>query len=113
MRAYHAADVNGDGFVRKSEFRRFLQTIVYYNQLWSLFESLDNNNDSNNNPQEVGDRRITKEEFEKAAASVLDLGDKSAGQVFDEMDTNKGGVVLFDELCEWMAKNNNVESLLS
>jgi hypothetical protein len=36
-RAYKAADVSGDGFIGRLEFRRLLHYIVYFNNLWHLF----------------------------------------------------------------------------
>jgi Ca2+-binding EF-hand superfamily protein len=91
MAAYKAADRSGNGFVERNEFGYFLRYIVYYNNLWSLFASMDDN----------GDRRITKQEF-TAAASKLNLP-RDAQDVFDEIDENKGGMILFDELIHWMA----------
>jgi len=94
MAAYKAADRNGDGFIRRSEFGFFLRFIQYYNNLWHVFEGVDTD----------GDRRITKEEFE---AAQLELNGNDAAQVFDEMDKNGGGKVLFGELCQWMATNKS------
>lgn len=91
MAAYKAADRNGDGFVRKSEFAFFMRYAVYYNNLWHMFESVDSD----------GDRRISKEEFVKAA-DKLDLG-SDAEEIFAEMDVNDGGVVLFGEMIQWFA----------
>ena len=95
MAAYKAADLSGDGFVSRSEFGYFLRFIVYYNHLWSIFAALDKDND----------HRVSKEEFVKAA-DKLDLG-RDADEVFDEMDVNGGGMVLFDELCAWLAQHKS------
>jgi Ca2+-binding EF-hand superfamily protein len=45
MRAYKAADRNGDGFIKKNEFCFFLKFIHYYNDLWKLFDQLDESGD--------------------------------------------------------------------
>jgi Ca2+-binding EF-hand superfamily protein len=95
MAAYKAADRNGDGFVLKSEFGFFMRYAVYYNNLWHMFESLDSD----------GDRRISKEEFVKAA-DKLDLG-SDAEEIFAEMDVNDGGMVLFGEMIKWFAENKS------
>jgi Ca2+-binding EF-hand superfamily protein len=100
MRAYKAADRQsggsgqdfGDGFIQKKEFRFFLAFVRYYNELWKAFESADAD----------ADRRLTKSEFAAAAAA---LGVENPEQVFDEVDSNSGGVVLFDEFCAWLARN--------
>jgi Ca2+-binding EF-hand superfamily protein len=94
MRAYKAADKNDDGFIKKNEFRFFVRFIHYYNELWTKFESIDDD----------GDRRLTKSEFQQAA-TMVGLDDPDA--VFEEIDSNDGGVVLFDEFCSWMAKREN------
>ena len=95
MAAYKAADLSGDGFVSRSEFGYFLRFILYYNKVWQVFESVDMD----------GDRRITKDEFVKAA-DKLDLG-RDAEEVFAEMDVNGGGMVLFGELCHWLAEHKS------
>lgn len=95
MAAYKAADRNGDGFIHRSDFGFFIRFVVYYNNLWQVFESVDVD----------GDRRISKEEFVKAANKLDLVGD--ANKVFNEMDTNKGGMVLFGEMIHWFAENKS------
>jgi hypothetical protein len=34
----------------------------------------------------------------------MNLDDKDAKQAFDDMDSNDGGIVLFDEFCIWYTK---------
>lgn len=96
MAAYKACDSSGNGFVERKEFGYFLRYLVYYNNLWSVFMAID----------EDGDRRISKEEFH-AAADKLELSSKEATVVFEEIDVNGGGMILFDELIHYMATNNN------
>jgi Ca2+-binding EF-hand superfamily protein len=96
MRAYKAADKNGDGFIKKNEFRFFLKYIRYYNQLWKQFADIDAD----------GDRRLSKKEFVQAAA-FDGMSEADLGAVFDEMDANGGGKVLFDELCAYMAAKDD------
>lgn len=40
MRAYKAADRDGDGLVERREFRRLLHYLVYFNDLWDMFEEV-------------------------------------------------------------------------
>ena len=94
MRAYKASDKNGDGFVRQSEFESFIRFLVYYNNLWHEFSEGD----------EDGDRRMSKDEF-VTIAGKMEIG--SPESVFDEMDENGGGVILFDEFCSWMSKHKS------
>lgn len=93
MRAYKASDKNGDGFITKKEFRFFLRYIYYYNDLWQQFAKMD----------EDADRRLDAEEFQTISQLVaID----NPSEVFEEMDVNKGGYVLFDEFCAWLAKRD-------
>lgn len=93
MRAYKATDLDKNGFVTRNEFMFFLAFLSFYNNLWDLFGSIDSD----------GDRRLTEEEF-VAAAPGLNL--EHPHQVFQEMDANHGGLVLFDEFCNYMANRH-------
>lgn len=95
MAAYKASDQSGDGFVQRKEFGYFLRYLVYYNNLWSLFVAFDKDSD----------RRISRNEFVKSFAALELRGD--ASEVFDEIDTNDGGMILFDELCNYMANKHS------
>jgi Ca2+-binding EF-hand superfamily protein len=107
MRAYKAADQQqqasgeggggkvADGFIQKKEFRFFLTFVHFYNELWTRFSSADAD----------ADRRLSRSEFAEAA-SALGVEEADVNRVFDEIDTNRGGVVLFDEFCTWLAERN-------
>jgi len=95
MRAYKAADANGTGFVGRAEFEFFLRYLVHFTNLWVAFQDTDTS----------GDRRVSLQEF-LAARERLQVGTEvEARSAFAEMDRNRGGVVLFEEFCDWMAKN--------
>ena len=36
-----AADTSGDGFIERNEFSRLLSYLVYFNNLWHVFEEID------------------------------------------------------------------------
>ncbi|CAF1195807.1 unnamed protein product [Didymodactylos carnosus] len=90
MRAFRAADSNGNGFVDLSEFGLLLDLLVYYNDLSQKFKVLDIN----------GDKRISFDEFKKGYAqegrSISDRAELK--REFDAIDTNHGGYILFDEV---------------
>ena len=93
MRAYKAADVSGDGFIERREFKKLLHYLVYFNNVWHLFEQVDAN----------GDRRLDLSEFKRGCA-VVGVGGLSEAELvaeFDQIDENQGGYVLFDEFCRW------------
>ena len=97
MRAYKAADVSGDGFIERREFRLLLMYIVYFNELWDTFEEIDTD----------GDRRLTKAEFARGGRAVgLSLSAEQAAAEFARVDENEGGYVLFDEFCSWAARTH-------
>lgn len=113
MRAYQAAkDVaqkdgknmtqHGGDYIERNEFRLFLVYLSRYLELWQMFSGMDDD----------GDRRVTFEEFEKGVAKLGEWGvtieDPKAK--FDEIDTNGGGMILFDEFSKWaMEKLISVE----
>lgn len=95
MRAYKAADVNNDGFIRRREFRLLLKYIIYFNGLWEKFDSIDSNHD----------HRLDLAEFTAGCGLLgIKLSRAEAELEFYACDTDGGGMVLFDEFCSWCAK---------
>ncbi|CAG8473583.1 hypothetical protein C2G38_2110247 [Gigaspora rosea] len=96
LRAYKAADTSKDGFVQLDEFGRLLELLHYYNELYEIFKVLDVDHD----------KRISFEEFKKGHKLMkLDgLSDEELREEFGKIDTNNGGLILFDEFCIYAAK---------
>jgi Ca2+-binding EF-hand superfamily protein len=95
MRAYKAADRNGTGFISRKEFDLVLDYLAKYNALWNVFSAADTS----------GDGRLTLNEFVTAAAKIPELKDLDPVAVFKQLDTNNGGVLLFDEFCHWFVRS--------
>ncbi|PKC12544.1 EF-hand [Rhizophagus irregularis] len=96
MRAYKAADTSQDGFIDFKEFGRLIDLLHYYNNLFQIFKKLDIDND----------RRINFNEFKKGyeLMGINVNSPKELKSKFDEIDTNRGGYILFDEFCTHAAK---------
>jgi len=92
MGAFKSCDRSGDGYVQRHEFGYFLRFIQYYNNLWSLFGAVDQDNG----------RRISKNEFLQASPK---MNIDNPLTVFRKIDATNGGMILFGELCEYMAIN--------
>ena len=83
MRAYKAADADGNGWIGQREFRKLLHFVVYFNKLWHIFEQLDADND----------HRIQKAEFISSASKIPGLEQLSprvAAAKFDRIDADGG-----------------------
>mmetsp|Transcript_55139 Transcript_55139/g.160907 ORF Transcript_55139/g.160907 Transcript_55139/m.160907 type:complete len:461 (-) Transcript_55139:83-1465(-) len=106
MRAFQAAknsvpsaeDSPGEDYVQRKEFRILLQFLRHYFELWVMFETIDSEND----------RRINLEEFTAAVPKLNDWGvsieEGTEESVFNQIDSNDGGQVLFVEFCNWAIK---------
>ncbi len=101
MRAFQAAkrvhngtsNDRGSDYIERVEFRLLLVYLLKYFEVWQMFDSIDNGNDS----------RIHLEEFKAAIPQIEAWGVKvdDPEAAFAEIDTNGGGQLLFDEFAEW------------
>lgn len=97
----------GPDYVERSEFRYFIVYLLQYYDIWfTLYTKLaTSSNDSDND----NDYRISKDKFE-SNYSVIQEWDKenvfdsnaTPDEVFDVIDTNHGGYILFDELADYI-----------
>merc|ERR1719316_280525 len=103
MRAFQAAknsvpqedDAHAANYVQKMEFRILLQFIAHYFELWNVFNIIDTSHD----------HRLNLQEFTSILPKLGDWGIIVARgnerMVFNQIDRNHGGQVLFAEFCEW------------
>ena len=95
MRAYKAADVDGNGFVNRREFRLLLEYLIYFNKIWDKFDEIDTSDD----------RKLDLPEFTKGCKILgEEMPAAECKAEFEKMDKNGGGSVLFDEFCMWIAR---------
>lgn len=100
MRAFQAAKTKykskskyGDDYIEWMEFRIFLVYLRQYFEYWVMFNRADTS----------GDRKIDFNEF-KGALPLLEkwgVKIKDPQAEFHKIDTNKGGVIMFDEFCQY------------
>ena len=102
IRAYNAAKTlekkeKDDEFVEFIEFRMLLVYIYHYFELMVMYDEIDSSND----------RRVTLEEFKKAVPQIEKWGlkIKDPEATFKSIDKNGGGVILFDEFCDFGTKS--------
>ena len=124
MRAYRAADINGDGLIKRREFHLLIEYLVYFTDLWDVFDEIDSNHD----------RRLSHHEFvagceklgivsSQATCRLVISGSILTGclcfqfateeeleQEFVTMDMRDGGggFILFDEFSKWCARRQLV-----
>jgi len=109
-RAFHAARCMGgddpetthdeDSYIEFREFRCFLAYIRHYLELFQMFDEIDDSND----------RRVSFDEFRRCVPLLEEWGCKpetlaamksNPAAVFAEIDTDRGGMILFDEFADW------------
>ena len=101
-RAFQAAKNLGSGknadYVEKSEFRLLLVYLRQYFELYVAYNRLDSSDD----------RRLSLPEFragvELLATWGIDVPEAEIEAEFAAIDTNGGGIILFDEFSDWALK---------
>ena len=103
MRAYKKADEKGsaeyEGLITRKEFAYFIDYIKIYNDMWKKFDVIDSSDD----------KRIELHELIKGRKLLGDYSEEEIKKIFNEIDTNKGGFILFDEFCNWLIKKKLVK----
>jgi len=93
MRAYKKTirEGNGDDWVQKKEFKALLGSLFYFNKIFWIFNEIDGD-----------DRRLDVDEFKRCLAMFsCNMSDGEARSEFSRIDKNGGGIILFDEFCQW------------
>ena len=82
----------------RDKFRVLLVYLKRYLQLWGMFVAMDRD----------GDRRLTPDELEQALPKLQKWGFavNDSREVFEEMDENAGGYILFDEFADWAIRRS-------
>eukprot|EP00929_Paragymnodinium_shiwhaense_P020227 TRINITY_DN13547_c0_g1_i1.p1 TRINITY_DN13547_c0_g1~~TRINITY_DN13547_c0_g1_i1.p1 ORF type:complete len:530 (-),score=134.71 TRINITY_DN13547_c0_g1_i1:237-1826(-) len=104
MRAYKAScgSITADDWVQKKEFKTLLGNLFYFNKIYWLFDQVD----------EDHDRRLNLKEFKFMLSTVgLTMSEAKAEIEFQKLDTNKGGIVLFDEFCAYVTNKQCPEAM--
>ncbi|PGH10874.1 hypothetical protein AJ79_05234 [Helicocarpus griseus UAMH5409] len=101
-----AVDTSGDGKIQFNEFRVFVEQAE--KELWQLFESIDHDHNGH----------LDKEELRTAFGKAgLAIQKKKLDEFFADVDTNKDGVITFDEWRDFLlflpASTSNLRGLVS
>ncbi|OAX79154.1 hypothetical protein ACJ72_06527 [Emergomyces africanus] len=99
-------DTSGDGKIQFNEFRAFVERAE--KELWRLFESIDHDRNGH----------LDKEELRTAFANAgLTVPKKKLDEFFTDVDSNKDGVITFDEWRDFLlflpASTSNLGGLIS
>ena len=96
-----------DDYVTKSEFRVLVAYLCIYAAMLDCFSLIDGGGGEN-----PDDRRISLEEWVDAYPNLKENNDygftcfeeneKNAQNVFEEIDTNSGGMILLSEFCAYL-----------
>eukprot|EP00928_Gymnodinium_smaydae_P061375 TRINITY_DN45464_c0_g1_i1.p2 TRINITY_DN45464_c0_g1~~TRINITY_DN45464_c0_g1_i1.p2 ORF type:complete len:486 (+),score=169.82 TRINITY_DN45464_c0_g1_i1:105-1562(+) len=103
MRAYKQTIAKGDDdWVEHNEFKALILNLFYFNKLFWLFDKVD----------EDKDRRLTVDEFKWCLAVCgCNMTEAKARAEFKKVDKNGGGIVLFDEFCQYFAQEQIPEAM--
>merc|ERR1712151_34629 len=105
MRAYKRTirEGNGDDWVQKKEFKPLLGALFYFNKIFWLFNEVDGD-----------DRRLNFDEFKQCLAlSGMKVSESDARAEFQKIDRNGGGIILFDEFCQWFTMKSCPEAFVN
>ncbi|GIQ91161.1 hypothetical protein KIPB_014288, partial [Kipferlia bialata] len=84
-------------WVVRRQFVPLLRNLFYFNKLWSVYSEMAT--------QDM-DRRMDVEEFIAGCGLMqLDISRELAVEAFEAIDSNHGGLVLFDEFAAWISCN--------
>ncbi|KAF3482222.1 uncharacterized protein GIQ15_04981 [Arthroderma uncinatum] len=100
-----AIDTSQDGRIQYSEFRSFVQQAEQ--QLWQLFQAIDHDRNGHLDKTEL------KDAFSRAGMSVPN---SKLDQFFEDVDTNRDGVISFDEWRDFLLflpDTHNLRSVIS
>jgi len=85
----------GDDYIELKEFRYFLLALRQYFEYWVAFNRVDVDHD----------KRISLIEFMENSKMIEGWVKTPVNEAtFNEIDTNKGGLILFDEFASWALK---------
>jgi hypothetical protein len=100
MRAYKKTTGKGTSastdcdFVEFAELGDLLKNLFYFNRLYHIFDKIDTDDD----------KRIDLPELKRGFTLLKLEGKHNVEEVFRAIDTNGGGIILFDEFCSWYAE---------
>lgn len=81
-------------WVHKADFPALLRNLFYFSRAYEVFAAVGGT-----------DGRMSKDEFKRGLGRIgVSIPESEVDNEFAAMDSNKGGMVLFDEFCNWLGK---------
>ena len=104
-RAYVKADEIGasqaatHGTITRRKFPYFLKFLLYFTDLWKVFDKMDNDKTT----------KLSLDKFTRNRAALeKDMSKQRAEEIYREMDKDGGGSVGFDDFCNWLLRQPKV-----
>lgn len=92
----------GEEYIHKKDFKRLLANLFYFNKLFWLFDQTDGDHD----------RRMDFKEFQWCVTMCGEkMSERKAQSEFKKIDTNGGGIILFDEFCKYFTQKQCPQGL--
>ena len=99
IRAYEkTVNRTPDEFVHRGEFVDLMKNIIYYNHLYDIFNKFDIDHDHRISMDEfrIGFAKLHDNKFLENIPAFQEFSNNYK-KVFESLDTNNGGYILFDE----------------
>ena len=87
------------GTITRRKFPYFLRYLLYFTDLWKVFDKMDNDKTT----------KLTLDKFTRNRGALeKDMSKQRGEEIYREMDKDGGGSVGFDDFCNWLLRQPKV-----